>query len=340
MEHREPPRIGRSEGPTRDATEPAGAPRFARLVPPPHARRLVLSRLGLALLVGALALFAGSRLVEFLRSWVDRQPTYRLDFDQVVLDPPPPNWLRGGKDAFLRRIPIDPSKNHQTSVLDIELDGLLKRVTLNCWVKNVVSIRRSYPNRLEIRLEYRIPVMRVSPAGGPDVAVDAEGNVLPMEDLDPRALGPLPRLLGIEKPPPEGNLGKVWKARDEKSGLEIDENRVVKAAKLAQFLKSVRAGKDLPSPLPLNNEISVNPDEHVPRENLWLGVGGLKNETSFWVHWSYIPESEIDLKVSAEEKWRRLVDWVKQGELAEMKGRYLIFTESGIVKRQQKPPRS
>src|SRR4051794_1547254 len=101
MEHREVPRIVSADGRPRDARAELGTDRhrFARFVSSPHERRLVLSRLGLALVTGVFGLIAvglvGTHVVEKTVQWLHGRPQYRTTFGAIELDPPPPEWYRG-----------------------------------------------------------------------------------------------------------------------------------------------------------------------------------------------------------------------------------------------------
>src|SRR3954470_2740930 len=100
MEHREIPRIVSAEGRPRDArAEPvADRHRFARFVTSPTERRLVLSRLGLAVLAGVCALIAvgvvGAHVLEKMVRWLHGRPQYQTTFGAIELEPAPPAWYR------------------------------------------------------------------------------------------------------------------------------------------------------------------------------------------------------------------------------------------------------
>src|SRR4051812_31740807 len=123
MEHREHPRMAMSEGPPRDASDPATTRRFARFVPAPNVRRLALSRIGLAIGASAgilgLVVLVMSQGIHSAAGWLHRQPLYALE--SITLDPPPPAWFRGGEGRFVARVGLGEARAQTGSVLDLDL---------------------------------------------------------------------------------------------------------------------------------------------------------------------------------------------------------------------------
>jgi hypothetical protein len=330
MEHRETPRMATSEDPTRDANEPAASRRFARFVPAPSVRRIAFSRVGLVVLAGAavavLLALASAQLLQSVTAWLHRQPSYQLDGRQVVFDPPVPPWIKGGPEGFLTRLRKGDGSDEVKSVLDVDLERVrkdLRHDRWDYWVKRVIRIRRQYPNRLTVQLEYRKPAAIVVVAKK-EFVVDEKGVILPREDVDFEALGPLVRILGIERAPAEENTGRLWKkADDDHESSEADE-RVLVAAELASFLDAaLRSSKDLPKPAP-------RPTIHVDKGNLWLI---LQLGTNRWpVLWGEASPSAVASRATAEARLAWVLDYAKQHEPSELGDQgYLRFSKTGVA---------
>ena len=166
--------------------------RFARFVTLPTERRLVLRRLGLAVVGGVLA--AGSWSGHVFRNavlWLHGHPQYQTTFAAIVLDPAPPAWYRGGAAGFLARVRKAAQREDKPfSVLDLRIEELRREFRLYCWVKGVERVERYPLNRIVVRLDYRRPVARADLPGGDvkvpldDVLLDEDGVLLPVEDMD------------------------------------------------------------------------------------------------------------------------------------------------------------
>src|SRR4051812_33603060 len=129
MDEREPPGISPPEAaPTR---------RFPRLMTPPTVRRLSPSRLALAGLGAACALvlvwLAVTQVWRAARSYVDRQPVYLLSYRDIVLDPAPPAWFRGGPEAFLEHALSGAGEFQAFSALNFDQAQLLLLFRRYAW---------------------------------------------------------------------------------------------------------------------------------------------------------------------------------------------------------------
>ena len=168
MEHREPPRMADAEGRPRDAVAEEGPPprpRLARLVPRrrPVARRSPGSRR---------SPWAGrSRSRSCLRRacgppsrssrWLHGRQQYKVEFREIVLDPPAPAWYRWGSKGFLDRVRAAARSPRRMPALDLDLRKLVLTFQRYSWVKQVGGARLTHPNRLVVRLTYREPVARL-----------------------------------------------------------------------------------------------------------------------------------------------------------------------------------
>ena len=249
---RKPPIIGRPRDLSEFEVEVKPAPepvpddqprprRFARLIPPQTVRRIPPNRLA-ALAFGVLGgtvllLWLGSTAVHRLVAYVNTQPAYQVSNREIELVPGVPAWYRGGRQVFLDHVWDGSAEPRTFSALDFDGNHLLTLFKRYPWVKRADRMRRlDYPSRVEVRLEYRSPVALARMADGSRIPIDAEGVVLPREDIDFEVAEPL-ILLDKFNPPTEFKAGEVWGRLDPRSGVSLPDDRVVGAARLSAFLK-------------------------------------------------------------------------------------------------------
>lgn len=250
MEHREPPRIAAAEGRAREpVAEAAGAPprRFAGFNPPHTVRRLKPHALALV----ALAALAGLYLLaRWVQDFVHDQPVYRTAFRAITLKPDPPAWYRGGKTAFLDRLQAESRLPAAFSVPGLDLGPLRSAIQRDPWVVEVGTVRKEPPNVLVVPLAYREPVAvaRFGTELGP--AVDAEGVLLPRDQIDLEAAGPLIFLQDFPRPL-DPQYGRAWSRADPRHGAPEPDPHVAAAGRLAAFLRQkIRAEPPTTPPLP------------------------------------------------------------------------------------------
>lgn len=329
MEHREPSRMPTADDPShRAGGDPVAARRFSRFVPPPSVRKLALPRVALALLAGAgavvLIVVLGSATVRSLSGYLHRQPAYQFEFRRIELQPPPPSWFRGGAAAFLERVRAESSQPERQSLLDADLDALARAFRLDCWVQKVERVERIHPNRVVVRLAYREPVAEFEvPGRARLVVVDREGVILPDDDLDHEALGPLVRLYGM-KPPQQPHVGETWKRPEGSSDVLVPDESVAAAARLAEFLRRVQDQLKL-IPQAAGRRIVVHAQT---KDTLWVQYG------NFLFRWNEAPGAEEPGALSARAKWELLRDWLDQHDPSfdtRAGYRYYEITKAGIV---------
>lgn len=328
MEHREPPRIARSEGSQRDATEPFPTRDFPHFVPPANVRRLAFSKIGRSLLALGLVLVAGYGFVQYSSAWLHRQPEYRLDLESIDLaasepgDSPLPPGYRGGKLEFLRRAGILEEGAGSKSVLELDFGQLTRRLRQSCWVKRVVRVQNPHWNHLIITLELRKPVARVSLSASKLVVLDADAHLLPREEIDLDATGPLIEILSFDGAPQDPKPGTPWKKKGPEQGVAVPDERMADAARLAGFLKGLKEqGDDLVSG---PQTVAVYPQTNDRRLTAGIGQG-------LWIVWGESPGKESAGQPSAQEKWRRVRGWMAQHGAAGLHPcYYLEFTKTDI----------
>jgi hypothetical protein len=309
MEHHEPPRIGPVEGPSTSlgASEPPRATRRAarRADDEPAApapRRLALDKLGkvivLSLAALGLAFAGGSSVSRSVVAWLHRRPEYRVRFDDIVLEPEPPPWIKGGRRTLLDAIRGDRPHLEAFSALDLDLDRLLTDVRRNPWVARADRATKSYPGTIRVALAYREPVALVAAGAGPAVAIDREAVALPMDQLDVARAGPLVKIVA-EPPPTAPTPGLAWPGeeggRRDRAGPRA---RMDRAARLAGWLKDRlrEPGSGRWSPASVE---------------FWIYES---RNAGFWVRfdetlvlWGLFPDLDAPGAPTDEEKWRRLL---------------------------------
>ena len=132
-------------------------------------------------------------------------PEYRIQADQIVLVDRPA-WI---PDNLALQILDDLGLPQDQSVLDDHLaDDLAIAFQRHPWVEEVVSIRKSYPNKIAVELKYRQPVALVRVAQGV-YPVDMQGILLPPEDFSSAAVKDYLQVVGVTTIP-HGRPGNSW----------------------------------------------------------------------------------------------------------------------------------
>jgi hypothetical protein len=222
-------------------------------------------------------------------------------------------------------------------MLDIDLSELALVFKRDPWVKSVTRIRKSYGSRgpeIVVELVYRQPVARAKFSDGTKVAIDDEGVLLPIDEIDWKFVNPQIEICNEEsRPPADRHPGTRWKAaRDDKNLPEADP-RIVEAAQLAGFLTRVQANpNDSPPSLQF---LSIYP--RTASNPLFT-----RNGEGLWVQWSKSLGPDLDDEPANDRKWSMLREWLKRPNgSASPKSpdtvKYLTFTRSGIEPVYQTP---
>lgn len=287
-----------------------------------------LAALILGLGVVLIAIWEGSLAV---RGWIHAQPDYQLPFDQIELEPPPPEYIKPGARGLLEQIRQRAQYPKILPVLDLDLDALAQAFSLHGpWIKSVDHIERRDQNRLIMRLTYREPVAKTDLARAGWVVLDRDGVVLETAELDTSAAGFLVEII---------NLDTAQDPLNPKVGVSLGppgsatESRVAASVKLADFFR--RQGRnafDLPRAPVLFDRIST-PEQSNPRDLYAQTSEGL------WVHWGQPPGSEPPSEPSALVKWSMLSEYMARPENRKLKNPndLLIFERNGARLVQGKP---
>ncbi|WZO96838.1 hypothetical protein EP7_003843 [Isosphaeraceae bacterium EP7] len=341
MDRRDPTPSGATEGRPGDGFRR----RFSGLSRPAGVRHIARARLIAAILLGLalfVALFAGgSRGLAGIRAWLHGQDTYQIRFDEIELTPKPPPWIQSGARGILESVQRDGHWNRPISLLDpAEPENLYRSFALDSpWVERVVRVEPRFPRQLTVELRYREPVAYVSWKDPTEnYVIDGDAVILPLDDLDRTATGPLPRIVTQTETKSSGPPNEVPRPYERKPGYpwksppdEADRpnsTAVAKsgsmspqlgAARMAALLRTHREDADKIAPTIL----MIFPDE---------GRGiFLSTADGTTILWGEAPGDERPGSHDAATKWRFLQEWVsRQGTLSLSRPDFLIFGRHGL----------
>jgi hypothetical protein len=326
-EHPETPRIAYGD---RRAEPRAADPNPQLSLPAPAGHRPVRADTYRRLIV-ALVISASGLLLWFIfrttNAWLVAQPLYQLPFDQIEITPPP-EWIRGGRQAFLKSVQERAGISKPLPLLDLEKEQVKAIFLGSPWVASVRVSRP--PLGLSVELQYREPVAWVQVEGEKGTEthlIDWKSTILPRNDVDPEWLkrrGPLVVIRGNGLLSPlDSQPGKIWKPKAGIADIAGGNLRIPSAAKLAGFLveKMRTAGKSLTPALQIRR---IDPTDSEGR-GLFL-----RNGEDTWIVWGGAPGEESPEQPVADEKWAMLRLWSEQ--TADRRyPRYWEITKGGLV---------
>lgn len=343
MEQRQPPRIPPEESP-RLAPRAAGSPTapLALPAPRPGPRRPTFPRRRLLLAAGllgggTLAAYVAHRARPALDSWLGDDPRYQVPFRSIVLDPPPPDWYRGGAPAFLDDVRRRSGMPDPVPVLKLKPGELLRAFQQNPWTE---AVRIEYPaGGATVHVRYREPVAVVVTDEKSSFLVDGSAVILPAEDLD-RDLKTFEEQEGLIRimgawlaAPARSTPGLVWEPRAGVHENAPGNKRIPDAARLARFLRQKcrtrLAGSSQSRPFHVTLINPMDPDER----GLFIYIN-----RSIWVLWGDAPGKETTGSPSAEEKWEKLLEWQRAEPRRELPPHdYWEITAVGLKQQHGKP---
>lgn len=295
------------------------------LVPPSWARRperLAGVVLGLGVLVAAVWFAARS-----VRDWLHAQPAYQMRFDELVLEPEVPAYIKIGKEGLLEEVRKRAGLGEEVALLNLDLGELARALALEPWIRSVEQVERGFPPRLTVRVRYREPVARAWLSRAGWVVLDREGVVLEAQELNLGATGPLVVI---------SHLDRAEAALDPRVGVSLGEpgsearERVKAAVALADFLRRQTQGGSgrLVSPIGFS-QVSAVDGAH---ELMALTTDGL------WVRWGSAPGDELESRnePSALAKWSMMMERLARPEDRKPRNEnvFLEFTRDGARLRQ------
>ncbi|CAN5866897.1 hypothetical protein BH23PLA1_BH23PLA1_09390 [soil metagenome] len=329
-EHREPFSL---DAPGPESSRPRQLPAPSVSPRPPNPARMRRAA-GVAAVVLALAALIGSGALGNLRDWVHGQPDYVWTLEDLQLDPEPPPWIRSGAAGLIKGARREGLGRFEGgSLLDLDPAAVERAFKKLAWVDEVITVQRSYPNRVRVQLRYRRPVARInSPQPGParDITyfVDENAVILPNGDLDASAV---PAWIKLHDPsrPYDGNPGRVWQRPNaSQDGGEPDRSTIA-AARLAGFLLGKHREQGWPANeagQPLRMILIARPPGPYPEPKLYV-----LTDVGTWIFWNEPPGEEAPGRPTAEQKWETLRDWLGRNDpTPQHKEDRLYFSRQGV----------
>lgn len=327
MEYRETPRIAAKDARLDGVIEdPGSRSRFARFEFVRGPRSIDASRVALvaAIVLGGMTLvgYVGFQSLRAAVRWLHQQPQYQLSFLDLQLRDPPPPWIRGGREAFLRQVRERAREQEVLPIMDLEPGRLEWDFKQSPWVDNVTRVEFP-PQTAIVHVVYKQPVAVMASAAGERVYLDRKGHILPADEIDLQHLGPIVRISGRElAPSPENRPGGVWKAGGTETQASRLQRCVLGACKMAGFLLEPPRADDAAAAPSLHFTEVVATD---PR-GLFL-----RNVQGTMVLWGEAPDDEPSGSPDASEKWEVLRKWAdKRAPMMLPAGDYWALTASGM----------
>lgn len=167
-----------------------------------------------ALRIGALALIV-LLIHREVHALLGRQPVYRLKQPAFAAGEAPDSsaGLQAAADVEAALRGIDASALEESTV-----EAVGRKLEKCPWVKDVVTVRRVYPDTLEVDVTLREPHLAVR-WGATYLRVDAAGVRLPGEDRVPPATLCWPVVTGVTMAPPPP--GQLWNTADLRAAFEM-----------------------------------------------------------------------------------------------------------------------
>lgn len=214
---------------------------------------------------------------------------YQLDRDDIVLVPPPVEHVPAD---LLQRVLSKQKLPDRFALLDDELVGeLAAAFEKHPWIAKVIQVRKSYPPRVLVEVEYRRPVAFIEVERG-FYPVDANAVVLPPADFTPDDSKRFPIVRNVTTTP-QGPSGNAW-----------GDPLVLAAARLAESLF------DRWKPLGLSSIVAPpRPDAGVSPGDLTFELttkGGSK------IVWGRPPGTNHPGELTVEQKIGRLERYLEQ----------------------------
>jgi hypothetical protein len=291
-------------------------------------KRRLLMAAGLA--AGVLAAYALYRAGAIMTAWLGDQPGYQVPFGSIVLEPPPPDWYRGGREAFLEDVRRRARMSDTFSVLKLRLDELKYIFQRSPWTEAVDRVEYP-PGGAIVRLRYREPVAVVATYDRESFLVDGSAVILPAEDLDCdlQTFEKQQHLIRIQGAglagPAQSTPGLAWKVKPGVNDIARGNDKIDSATGLAGFLRRKMGAADASHPPPIN-VTHINPMDLSGR-GLFVWIDG-----TICVFWGNYPDKDAPGVLSDDEKWEKLTEWHRTDRLKELPPKHFWeITAGGLV---------
>lgn len=321
MEHRVP-RPNADPGPTAGAVRNDSTP-IPALNPPTRnlsRRRLIRAGLVTGLTTAGLVL---ARL-GWLRAerWLETRPNRRLPFSEIDLDPPPPKWIKGGTSAILAEVRHGSGLPESIDALAIPNDELRRAFRNHShWVAEVESIRRSYPNHLQVAIRFREPVAEIVDRNARTLALlDTEAIVLPSDTVQRGSAGALLRI-DVDQIPSGIRTGRAWPGPGQADDLVDPDPEMAHLCRLAGFLKQAERSRGA-------DPIGFQQIRLISSQRRFLGIFLVASGNRL-IRWRTTIEPESSpTAIDDDERWKRLVEWLQEDRPWPPAQSYLYFDNS------------
>jgi hypothetical protein len=260
----------------------------------------VLARwfLGPAIVVLVLGGIASYFLFPKALEWLpdlSHRPEYVLKPDDIRFTDAPP-WV---PRTFLRQVVRGGELPNELSMLDAQLvDDVAAAFQKHPWVERVVSVRKEFPHRVTVVLEYRKPAAFVV-TSAERFAIDKNAVLLPPPDLPP-AEDEFPMIVNAHSSPPT-EAGNTWHDRT-----------IEDAAKIADALGPSWKKLQLQS-----IEIPAAPENAKPEDLIYA----LRTTGGSRIIWGRAPGGDHPGELTAEQKIGRMEEYLaRKGNFTNAEG--------------------
>lgn len=242
--------------------------------------------------VGAGAIAAGRWSWEKWGRPATQGTEYRITADRIEV-PPQPVWIQADVKADVLR----DSRLGELDLLDPQLaEKVYRAFALHNWVGRVRDVKKIYPGRIVVDLEYRKPIamVEVDVSHGPGLLfIDDKAVLLPSDDFALRHTQQFVRIY-VPKTSPAGPYGTPW-----------GDDRVTGAAEIAVALSELRETIGL-------KRISA---EEVPGGRVMYD---LELSSGKKIRWGAVPGKEEESEPVSMVKITRLREAAKNEKLDEV----------------------
>ncbi len=247
-----------------------------------------------ALATAAATVIAGlflPRLRELLPDLPNRSE-YRLSATQIEVTKPP-HWI---PHNFVEQVVDQADLSHELSLLDDNLVAEVAEAFCHSpWVEEVVSVKKSYPARVVVGLNYRRPVAMVEVRQG-HYPIDGHGVVLPAQEFSVADTRDYPTISGVVSTP-QGPAGTDW-------GDPVVEDAASLAASLAASWKTLGLASIV---CPRTSEGHSSSEGHSKIDE---GVFALISKGGSRIIWGHAPNTDHPGELSTTQKIGRLEKYV------------------------------
>lgn len=226
---------------------------------------------------------------------ISQSPRYRFSPDSIELTEPT-EWVPHG---IAKQIAEEhPEWNNRSLLEDTLVADLAAEFRKHTWIASVDRVEKTRQGRVKVIVTYRSPVAMVETSQGL-VPIDADGVVLPPEDVRPSDRERLPRLKGI-RTIATGMVGRKW-----------NDPLVISGAKLCAALLPKGNLETIWKRYGLQAVVAPDLSRLSPEESHQPPVFELLTMKQRRVIWGHPPDSQSH-EPSTAKKLERLASYIKK----------------------------